>query len=67
MHDTPPVRYVTRWELEKSNASADKSPPKKPILFWIEKTVPREYRPYVRAGILEWNKAFDEARLYRSD
>ena len=60
IHDTPQVRYVTRWNLEKSNASADKSPPKKPILFWIEKTVPREYRPYVRAGILEWNKAFDK-------
>ncbi|MBI3838426.1 MAG: zinc-dependent metalloprotease, partial [Planctomycetia bacterium] len=58
VQDTPHVRYVTRWNLEKSNASADKSPPKKPIVFWIEKTVPREYRPYVRAGILEWNKAF---------
>ena len=58
IHDQPQVRYVTRWNLEKSNASAEKSPPKKPIVFWIEKTVPREYRPYVRAGILEWNKAF---------
>jgi hypothetical protein len=57
-HDTPAVRYVTRWNLEKSDSSAAMSPPKKPIVFWIEKTVPREYRPYVRAGILEWNKAF---------
>jgi hypothetical protein len=60
IHDVPQVRYVTRWNLEKSNESADKSPPKKPIVFWVEKTVPREYRPYVRAGILEWNKAFDK-------
>jgi hypothetical protein len=58
IHDTPSVRYVTRWDLEKADASAKMSPPKKPIVFWIEKTVPREYRPYVRAGILEWNKAF---------
>ncbi len=58
IHDHPQARYVTRWNLEKSNATAEKSPPKKPIVFWIEKTVPREYRPYVRAGILEWNKAF---------
>lgn len=57
---TPFVRYVTRWKLEKSDASADRSPPKEPIVFWVEKTVPREYRPYVRAGILEWNKAFDK-------
>jgi hypothetical protein len=60
IHDVPQVRYVARWNLEKSNDSADKSPPKKPIVFWVEKTVPREYRPYVRAGILEWNKAFKE-------
>ena len=58
IHDTPQVRYVTRWDLQKSDSSAKMSPPKKPIVFWIEKTVPREYRPYVRAGILEWNKAF---------
>jgi len=60
IHDTPKKRYVTRWQLEKSNAEAEKSPPKKPIVFWVEKTVPREYRPYVRAGILEWNKAFEK-------
>jgi hypothetical protein len=60
IHDVPRVRYVTRWNLEKSNDAAEKSPPKKPIVFWVEKTVPREYRPYVRAGILEWNKAFEK-------
>jgi hypothetical protein len=53
-------RYVTRWKLEKSDSSADKSPPKEPIVFWIEKTVPREYRRYVTSGILEWNRAFEK-------
>jgi len=57
---TPKVRYVTRWNLTKSDKTADKSPPKEPIIFWIERTVPREYRPYVKAGILEWNKAFEK-------
>lgn len=57
---TPDVRYVTRWNLIKSDSSAEKSPPKEPIIFWIERTVPREYRPYVKAGILEWNKAFEK-------
>ncbi|MBX7168454.1 MAG: zinc-dependent metalloprotease [Pirellulales bacterium] len=60
VNDTPFVRYVTRWQLEKSDPSADKSPPKTPIIFWIERTVPREYRPYVQSGILEWNKAFEK-------
>ncbi len=57
---TPKMRYVTRWHLEKTNPAAEKSPPKQPIIFWIERTVPREYRQYVREGILEWNKAFEK-------
>ena len=46
--------------MEKTNAEAEKSPPKQPIVFWIERTVPREYRQYVREGIMEWNKAFEK-------
>ncbi|NQT36127.1 MAG: zinc-dependent metalloprotease, partial [Planctomycetes bacterium] len=53
------VRYVNRWDLRKSDASAELSPPKKPIVFWIEKTVPYEYRKPIREGILEWNRAFE--------
>ena len=58
--ETPNLRYVRRWHLEKDDPSADMSPPKKPIVFWIERTVPRQYRRYVREGILEWNKAFEK-------
>lgn len=60
VHETPNIRYTRRWHLEKDKPSADKSPPKKPVIFWIEKTVPRQYRQYVREGILEWNKAFEK-------
>jgi hypothetical protein len=55
------VRYVNRWDLRKADPAADLSPPKKPIIFWIEKTVPYEYRKPIREGILEWNKAFEKA------
>ena len=58
--DTSFVRYVNRWRLEKADSSSKLSPPKKPIVFWIEKSVPDEYRTYVREGILEWNKAFEK-------
>ena len=54
------VRYLNRWHLEKADPSAELSPPKKPIVFWLEKTIPAEYREPIRAGILEWNKAFEE-------
>ena len=33
----------------------------RPIIFWIEKTVPFDYRKPIRDGILEWNKAFEKA------
>ncbi len=63
--DTSFVRYINRWRLERADGSAWKEggklvPPKKKIVFWIEKSVPDEYRAYVRQGILEWNKAFEK-------
>jgi hypothetical protein len=53
------VRYVTRWDLQKLDASAKLSPPVEPIKFYLERTLPVNLRPIVRAGIEEWNKAFE--------
>ena len=53
-------RYVNRWRLEKRDPSAKLSAPKNPIIWYIEKTVPLKYRRWVKAGILEWNKAFEK-------
>src|SRR5207253_800186 len=60
--DTSFLRYVNRWRLERAdtNPKTRLSVPKKKIVYWIEKSVPYEYRPYVRDGILEWNKAFEK-------
>lgn len=55
------VRYINRWSLEKQDPSAPMSPPKKPIVFWIENTVPLEYRDAIREGVLMWNQAFEKA------
>ena len=60
-HNDRFVRYINRWDLRKAEPGAAKSPPKKPIVFWIEKTVPFKYRKPIREGILEWNKAFEQA------
>ncbi len=57
----PMVRYINRWHLEKQDPNALLSPPKEPIVFWIENTVPLEYRDAVREGVLMWNKAFEKA------
>ena len=55
------VRYINRWRLEKKDPTAALSEPKQPIVFYIENTIPVEWRPYVKAGIEEWNKAFEKA------
>ncbi len=55
------VRFINRWQLEKADPKASLSPPKKPIVFWIEKTVPFRYRPAIRRGIESWNEAFEKA------
>lgn len=57
----PFTRYINRWNLEKQNPNALLSPPKKPIVFWIENAVPLEYRDAVREGVLMWNRAFEKA------
>ena len=54
------VRYINRWHLEPSDRNAPLSPPKKPIVFWIENAVPLEYRDAIREGVLMWNKAFEK-------
>ncbi len=59
--EEPFARYVNRWHLEKADKDAKLSPPMDPIIFYIEKTVPHRFRPYIRQGILEWNKAFEKA------
>jgi hypothetical protein len=59
-HEDQFVRYINRWDLQKADPSAELSPPKKPIIFWLEKTVPFKYRKAIRDGILEWNNAFEK-------
>ena len=58
--DTNFVRQINRWRLEKADPRAELSPPKKQIVWYIEDTVPIEYRPYDESGIREWNKAFEK-------
>ncbi len=60
--DSPFVRHVNRWRLEPAEpiVPGKLSVPKRSIKYYIEKTVPHEYRAAVQDGILEWNKAFEK-------
>ena len=56
---SPTVRHVQRWRLEKKDPAAALSEPVKPIVYWLDRTIPLKYRDAITAGILEWNKAFE--------
>ena len=57
--ESPYVRYINRWDLEKADPMAQLSDPKTPIIFWLENTIPKEFRAPIREGILAWNQAFE--------
>jgi len=57
------VRYINRWNLEKADPSLKVSPPKNPIVFYIEHTTPVRYRRWVREGLLYWNEAFEKVGI----
>jgi len=57
------VRYINRWQLEKADPKIKVSPPKNPIVFYIESTTPIRYRRWVREGVLMWNKAFEQVGI----
>jgi hypothetical protein len=56
-------RYINRWHLEKQDNSLSMSPPKEPIVIYIEKTVPVKYRRWIKEGIEDWNKAFENVGI----
>ena len=49
----PKVHFVKRWRLEQAQGK-----PIQPIVYWLDKNIPEKYRAAVKAGVLEWNKAF---------
>jgi hypothetical protein len=55
------VHNVNRWRLEKKDPTVRLSEPVEPITFYIDTTIPEEYRSYVAEGIEMWQKAFEAA------
>ena len=60
LQEDPYVRYINRWDLQKQNPHEKFSKPVEPIVFWLENTIPQEFRQAVTDGILGWNKAFEK-------
>jgi len=52
---------IKRWDLRKKDPDAALSDPVEPIVFWLENTMPEEYREDIKNGTLAWNQAFESA------
>ncbi len=57
------VRYIDRWHLQKRDPKLSVSPPKEPIVFYLEHTIPVRYRRWIRQGVEYWNGAFRQVGL----
>ena len=59
------TRYIHRWRLEPKDPEAYKRgelvEPKKQIIYYIDPATPAKWRPYLIAGVKDWNAAFEEA------
>ena len=61
------VTYLDRWRLEVKDADIEKFKngelvePKKPIVYYIDRSTPKEWVPYIKQGIEDWQVAFEAA------
>ena len=61
------VRFITRWRLEARPEDVEKQKrgelvePIKPIVYYIDPATPKQWRPYLIAGVNDWAKAFEQA------
>jgi len=57
--------YITRWRLEPKDPEAyargELSEPVKPIVYYIDPATPMKWRPYLKQGVDDWNRAFEVA------
>jgi hypothetical protein len=54
---------IQRFRLEKRDPAAAVSDPVRPITFYLGRGVPQRWRPYLRAGVLQWLPAFEAAGI----
>lgn len=58
-------RYITRWRLEPKDTAAfnrgELVEPIKQIVYYIDPATPLKWRPYIKQGVNDWNRAFEAA------
>ena len=58
-------RFITRWRLEPRDPAAyargELVEPVQPIVYYIDPATPTRWRPYVKQGVEDWQRAFEKA------
>jgi len=58
-------KVIRRWRLEPSDLKAYNNgelvEPIKPIIYYLDPSTPKKWRPYFIKGIEDWNKVFEKA------
>ena len=60
-------QFITRWRLEARPEDVEKQKrgelvePIKPIVYYIDPATPKQWVPYLIAGVNDWQKAFEQA------
>ncbi|MCO7186743.1 zinc-dependent metalloprotease [Tenacibaculum sp. XPcli2-G] len=66
-HEVEHRELITRWRLEPKKKDVEKYKkgelvtPKKQIVYYIDPATPKKWVPYIKNGVYDWNKAFEQA------
>ncbi|WP_411767407.1 zinc-dependent metalloprotease [Winogradskyella sp. A3E31] len=61
------LTYLDRWRLEVKDEDVEKFKrgelvePKKPIIYYVDRATPDQWKPYIKQGIEDWQVAFEAA------
>jgi Met-zincin/Domain of unknown function (DUF5117)/Domain of unknown function (DUF5118) len=57
--------FIRRWRLEPSDREAyargELVEPVKPIIYYLDPATPEKFRPFIKAGVEQWQKALESA------
>lgn len=64
-HKAKEVQYITRYKLVPKDKEAymngELVEPVEPIVYYIDPATPKEWRPYLKQGVEDWQEAFEAA------
>ncbi|MDG1775023.1 MAG: zinc-dependent metalloprotease, partial [Flavobacteriaceae bacterium] len=61
------VKFLDRWRLEVKEEDLEKFnrgelvEPKKPIIYYVDRATPKQWVPFIKQGIEDWQVAFEAA------